>query len=90
MEKAQKLGLGAFVLLMGASVLAMRPQEAKEAHEPSVAAAHFKLASLSTASRRDVDYGLLDQRLKELMRKPAMVGMAVGVVENGRITFLQG
>ena len=24
------------------------------------------------------------------MTKPAMVGLAVGVVENGRITFLQG
>ncbi|MFL6775696.1 MAG: serine hydrolase domain-containing protein, partial [Sphingomicrobium sp.] len=33
---------------------------------------------------------LLDQRLRLLMTKPAMVGLAVGVVENGRITFLQG
>ena len=90
MEKAQKLGLGAFVLLMGASVLAMRPHEAKEKPEANIAAAHLKLASLSAASRRDVNYAQLDQRLKELMRKPAMVGMAVGVVENGRITFLQG
>ena len=90
MEKAQKLGLGAFVLLMGASVLAMRPHEAKEKPEANIAAAHLKLASLSTASRRDVNYAQLDQRVKELMRKPAMVGMAVGVVENGRITFLQG
>ena len=90
MEKAQKLGLGLFVLLMGASVLAMRPHEAKEQKAPDIAAAHLKLASLSTASRRDVDYRLLDQRLKALMDRPAMVGMAVGVVENGRITFLQG
>ena len=29
-------------------------------------------------------------RLQELIRKPAMVGLAVGVVENGRITFLKG
>ena len=90
MEKAQKFGLGVFVLLMGASVLAMRPHEAKQAAEPKVTAAHLKLASLSTDARRDVDYRLLDQRLKALMSKPAMVGMAVGVVENGRITFLQG
>ena len=52
--------------------------------------AHLKLASLSTSSRRDVDYRLLDARLRQLMTKPAMVGIAVGVVENGRITFLQG
>ena len=50
----------------------------------------MRLASLSTDSRRDVDYRLLDSRLKQLMTKPAMVGLAVGVVENGRITFLQG
>ena len=89
MQKAQKLGLGAFVLLMGASLLAMRPHQANTV-DPQVTAAHLKLASLSTASRRDVDYQLLDARLKQLMNRPTMVGMAVGVVENGRITFLQG
>jgi beta-lactamase class C len=89
LQKAQKLGLGAFVLLMGASLLAMRPYEAKTG-EPRVAAAYLKLASVSKSSRQDVDYRLLDARLKQLMTKPAMVGLAVGVVENGRITFLQG
>lgn len=89
MQKAQKLGLGAFVLLMGASLLAMRPHEAKTS-EPRVAAAYLKLASVSKSARQDVDYRLLDVRLKQLMAKPAMVGLAVGVVENGRITFLQG
>jgi beta-lactamase class C len=67
----------------------MRPHQAKTV-DPQVTAAHLKLASLSTASRRDVDYRLLDARLKQLMNRPTMVGMAVGVVENGRITFLQG
>jgi beta-lactamase class C len=90
LQKAQKFGLGAFVLLMGASLLAMRPHEATKAQDPQVSAAHLKLAALSTASRRDIDYRSLDARLKELMNKPAMVGLAVGVVENGRITFLQG
>jgi beta-lactamase class C len=90
LQKAQKLGLGAFVLLMGASLLAMRPHEASKGADPRIVAAHVKLASLSTASRRDVDYRLLDARVRQLMTKPAMVGLAVGVVENGRITFLQG
>ena len=90
MQKAQKLGLGAFVLLMGASLLAMRPHPASGGQDPRIAAAHLKLASLSTESRRDVDYRLLDARLRQLMSKPSMVGLAVGVVENGRITFLQG
>jgi beta-lactamase class C len=74
---------------MGASLLAMRPHPA-ERHHAAIAAAHLKLASLSTASRRDIDYRVLDARLEELMKKPAMVGLAVGVVENGRITFLKG
>src|SRR5437764_10311765 len=90
LQKAQKLGLGAFVLLMGASLLAMRPHPAANGQDARVTAAHLKLAALSTAARRDVDYRMLDARLKQLMTKPTMVGLAVGVVENGRITFLQG
>jgi beta-lactamase class C len=74
---------------MGASLLAMRPHgTAKQNEEPT--SADLKLASLSTSARSDVDYHLLDTRLRQLMTKPAMVGIAVGIVENGRITFLQG
>src|SRR5690348_18393078 len=75
---------------MGASLLAMRPHDKSAAQDPKIVAAHLKLAAVSPASRRDVDYRLLDARLKQLMTRPAMVGLAVGVVENGRITFLQG
>jgi beta-lactamase class C len=74
---------------MGASLLAMRPHPSSEQKAP-VSSAQLKLASVSPQSRRDVDYRLLDARLKQLIAKPAMVGLAVGVVENGRITFLQG
>ncbi len=89
METRVKVATGALALLMGASLLATRPNAPPPA-EPQAAKTHLKLASLSTESRRDVDYALLEQRLKRLMTKPAMVGMAVGVVENGRITFLRG
>ena len=79
------------MLLMGASLLAMRPHPASSSgQDPRVTAAHLKLAAVSPASREDVDYRLLDARLKQLMTKPTMVGLAVGIVENGRITFLQG
>jgi beta-lactamase class C len=85
----QKIGIGALVLVTGASLLAMRPHsEPGPAQKPTTA--DLKLASLSTESRSDVDYRLLDARLRQLMTKPAMVGLAVGIVENGRITFLQG
>jgi len=89
LKTISKLGLGALVLVMGASLLAMRPQ-LEERQRQSVPAAHLKLAAVSSSSRRDVDYQLLDARLQQLMQKPAMVGMAVGIVENGRITFLKG
>jgi beta-lactamase class C len=88
LKTAQKLGLGLLVLVTGASLLATRPRSSASPTPPSQA--HLRLAKLSTAARRDVDYRLLDQRLQQLMKKPAMVGLAVGVVENGRITFLRG
>jgi beta-lactamase class C len=37
-----------------------------------------------------VDYGRLDARLSRLMEDPAMVGLAVAVVEGGQIRFLKG
>jgi beta-lactamase class C len=89
LKTISKIGVGAVVLVMGASLLAMRPHS-EERHGRAIAAAHLKLASVSTASRRDIDYRLLDARLQALMKKPAMVGLAVGIVENGRITFLKG
>ena len=90
MQTSHKIGVSAFILLMGASVLAMRPHPASTHRSAKLTQAHLKLAALSTDSRRDIDYKTLDERLRELMKKPAMVGLAVGVVENGRITFLQG
>ena len=93
MQKANKIGIGVFALAMGAALLAMRPQPVEEAaakEASSTAAAHLKLASVSSAARRDVDYAQLDRRLQQLMDRPSMVGLAVGVVENGRITFLKG
>jgi beta-lactamase class C len=89
LKTISKVGLGALVLVMGASLLAMRPH-GDERQQKAIAAAHLKLASVSPASRKDIDYQLLDARIQQLMHKPAMVGMAVGNDENGRITFLKG
>ncbi|HEX6604704.1 MAG TPA: serine hydrolase domain-containing protein [Sphingomicrobium sp.] len=89
MDTRVKVALGLAALLTGASLLATRPHGTTAEAVPQ-AQAHLKLAALSTESRRDVDYDLLDQRLQRLAERPAMVGLAVGVVENGRITFLRG
>jgi len=37
-----------------------------------------------------VDYAELDRRLSRLMESQSMIGLAVGVVENGEIRFLKG
>ncbi len=55
-----------------------------------IAKQHLKLAAVSTANRKDVDYAALDARLKRLVERPGMVGLSVGIVEGGRITFLSG
>src|SRR5262245_53266603 len=75
-ESSAKIALGTVALLMGASLLATGPHfGGTDPEKPSQA--HMRLAALSTQSRRDVDYALLDARLKQLMTKPTMVGMAV-------------
>ncbi len=89
METPVKIALGALALLMGASLFATRPNSAAD-RTAKIQQAHLRLASLSTEARHDVDYALIDQRLQQLINKPAMVGLAVGIVENGRITFLRG
>lgn len=89
MRTVDKIGLAALILLSGGALLAMQPQKRQQG-DAQVAKAHLKLASVSTEARRDIDYALIDQRLQQLINKPAMVGLAVGIVENGRITFLRG
>ncbi|MEM9667318.1 MAG: serine hydrolase domain-containing protein [Pseudomonadota bacterium] len=42
------------------------------------------------ASSGPIDYERLDTRLKILAAKPDMVGLAVGIVENGELTFAEG
>ena len=92
MERQHIIGLGAFTLLAGAVALAA-PRYDKDpvvAAQRQEAAAHLRLAKLSMSARRDIDYRQLDARLKRMVEKPTMVGLSVGVIENGRITFLSG
>ena len=37
-----------------------------------------------------IDYSRLDRRLQALILRPDMIGLAVGIVENGQIRFLKG
>ena len=95
MERQYKLGLGAFALGVGALALAQpfgntHQNKAVAAQAKILAQTTARLSTIEPASRSRIDYAKLDARLQRMVERPAMVGMAVGIVENGRITFLNG
>jgi beta-lactamase class C len=90
LERQFKLGLGALALAVGAIALANPFGDSHPSAEAAQAAANARLATVEPASRSRIDYARLDARLQRMVEKPTMVGMAVGIVENGRITFLNG
>lgn len=63
-----------------------------EAKTTPAAAARFEMpvGPPSAGAPGAVDYARLDERIRRLMEHPAMVGLAVGVVEDGRIRFVKG
>ena len=87
MRKPYWIVLGVAALL-GVAVVSARPDGGGA--PPPDSNAPVRLASVPAPPRAEVDYASLDRRLQRLMEKPAMVGLAVGVMENGRITFLKG
>lgn len=92
MEREFAVGMAGFALVIGALAVAQSVDgggESSAVGRPA-AAANLRLASLSTAARKDIDYNRLDGRLQRLAEQPSVVGLAVGIVENGRITFLRG
>ncbi|MEO8177019.1 MAG: serine hydrolase domain-containing protein [Sphingomicrobium sp.] len=89
MDKQHVIGLGAFAAVVLAAFVLMRPEPAAPP-AAEAARAHMQLAALSTSARRDIDYAAFDARLKRMAQKRPVVGLAVGIVENGRITFLNG
>jgi beta-lactamase class C len=86
LKRSYKFAIGAAALVLGSALIATRPA----ADQQKLSAANARLAAIAPAARHDVDYRLLDARLQRLMDRPTMVGLAIGVVENGRITFLKG
>ena len=57
------------------------------------AAAERRVAKLQEARSKlpsTIDYSLLDSRFQQLAEKDSVVGLAVGIVEHGEITFLKG
>lgn len=91
MERQFKIGLAIFALALGAFALA-QPHGKSGVHGFSAAQARVtaRLATVDPGARSRIDYARLNARLERMVEKPNMVGMAVGIVENGRITFLNG
>ena len=86
------LGVGAVILVAGAlaSVRVVEGEAPALGTARTAAAANLHLAKFAPQERRNIDYSALDARLQRMAGRPAMVGMAVGIIENGRITFLNG
>jgi beta-lactamase class C len=85
----QVAGIAACLLMAGA-IASVRVVETPAPAPVGAAAANLQLAKVTPAARQRIDYARLDARLQRLAAEPTMVGLAVGVVENGRITFLSG
>ena len=84
---AVALTAGALALVRPATDKPLSPEAARLAFNARTSA---RLSLVTPGARRRIDYAALDARLKRMVAKPTMVGMAVGIVENGRITFLNG
>ena len=95
MKHETKLGIGLLAFIAAAlGWSATYDEPAAPTAQQRVAAVQARtrarLTQLAPAQRRDIDYAALDARFKRMVAKPNMVGMAVGIVEQGRITFLSG
>jgi beta-lactamase class C len=78
------LGLGFAVLLWAGSYWLTSPPPPSPEHR-------FDVAVGNGAQRAHaVDYLRIEERLHRLMEDPAMVGLAIGIVEDGQIRFIKG
>ena len=92
LNRQLQIGLAGIALVIGGLALSghlifVGPEKNAQG---SSASAYAALAKISTTDRRDINYAAFDQRLQRMIGQPSMVGMAVGIVENGRITFVKG
>ena len=64
--------------------------EAAPENLPGNGAPDLSIAEAKRRAPSSIDYRRLDERLQRLAQEPSMVGMAVGIVENGEIRFVKG
>lgn len=80
------IGLGLGVV----GLTAMRGPGVVDVGARAVSAVGVKVPAAEAAPATRIDYAAFDHRVQLLMEQPDMVGLAVAVVENGRITFAKG
>jgi len=87
-------GLGLFLLLVGSSLATgcSRATDADVGNSATngTAIAKAEVPPVVTSGPSAVDYARLEARLNRLVEAENMVGLAVGVVENGQIRFVKG
>lgn len=83
--------IGGVAIVAALGMLAALTQGPDDSAAQPLAAepANAKIAPAPTAPRT-VDYPLVDARLKRLIAENDMVGLAIGIVEDGQITYLRG
>ena len=84
------IGLAALGALWAAALWVSRPAVAPESNAQASQGVSLTVGEVDGEPRSIVDYAALDARIQRLMADPAMVGLAVAVVENGRIRFIKG
>ncbi len=82
------IGFGLVGLLWAAALLVTSPPPTPAESLRS----RFKIPVAAATEHRPgaVDYARIDARLNRLMEDPAMVGLAVAIVENGEVRFVKG
>jgi beta-lactamase class C len=83
------IGLIAVILAWGLKSR-LSPAPPEPAAKTGTARFTIPVGAAAAHPRGAVDYARLDERLTRLIRDRAMVGLAVGVVEDGQIRFLKG
>jgi beta-lactamase class C len=85
------VGLVAGLAAFGVSkVRGSRVKKSGEIVAAATAAAPVVLPVRPQDWRGQIDYRALDARIKVMMADPTMQGLAIAVVENGRLSFVQG
>lgn len=84
-------GIAGLVSMLAIAPSLIAARAPAQASQPGVySSTRADLVSSAFRAPNKIDYEQLDQRLRVAASKADMVGMAVAVIENGEITFVQG